>query len=173
MHDLCLQLHETSDPDWDGIPQPDWTSDAAMFLKPPGFWTSSATAVGSSDWKCWNESGPDPSLDRFYSIGGDPRILVIRSDADLLEVLRAADAISPSTSHPVAGDFEQLWQWVPQHWDAVHVPLDREPRSLIASWDCESTVWFRPHLHLALGPAPEIASDPNENNAQDAAPSRG
>ncbi len=155
MTGLPLQLHETPDPDWDGIPSPDWTPETAMFLKPAGFWTSSATLEGSSDWKRWNEGDADPRLDRFYEVSGGPRVLVLRDDRDLLQAMRDADAVSPGARHPVAGDFDRLWAWVRLHWDAVHVPGDRDRRSLVASWDCESTVWFHPHLHLALAPAPE------------------
>jgi hypothetical protein len=112
-----------------------------------GFWTSSETTRGCSEWTSWCSSEMPEAIEgrgRYaMAVRPDARVLIIDSLADL----KAMHSRFGIKNMPFMTVFD--WNAVAHYYDGVHLtsrgqdetrhshPLD------LYGWDVESTVWFK------------------------------
>lgn len=168
---LGTQVH-AAHPDWMGeLYDVEVTAEQLGFFKPEvGFWTSSLDERGRSEWLSFSEAAfgeADIAL-HYFEVQGDPRILILRGDADIEELMLQLGLklfnLDIAIRRSIQGedvplnlaaeinqswlDNAKAWEWISRNYDAVHVPADFSRRSALRPWDVESTVWFRPGAFL-------------------------
>lgn len=173
---LCLgpQVH-LAQSDWTGVLEDVSLDDCPPlpFFKPArGFWTSSLISDKKSAWTLFEGQYADfdESEVYYFEIVNEPQILVLRGNEDVDKIMGEVGQVRFDLSDLLTAEnfdgrpssvidkvlrLEQseegyglAWQWIGQHYDAVHVPVDFNRRSALQTWDVESTVWFRPSKNL-------------------------
>lgn len=122
---------------------------AGVFKPDGGFWTSSLRGDGTSAWE-----GMARAIGRVprgaalfdFEVVGAPRLLELRDEDDVSRALRGIGL----DGHLSGAAIARFWQAAPDTWDAIRVPDDHRHAGILNMWDVESTVWFRPDLHLRL-----------------------
>ncbi len=181
---LGTQVH-AAHPAWTGeLYDVEVAAEQLGFFKPDaGFWTSSLDERGQSEWLSFSATAFEDAdiVNHCFEVHGDPRILVLRDDADVeklmiqlglrlfsLDISIKRSIQGEDTPLNLAAEIKQswldnakAWEWISKNYDAVHVPADFSRRSVLRPWDVESTVWFRPGAFLL--PVPNLASSASPN----------
>lgn len=131
-----------------------------------GFWTSTRIRRDRSHWRevSWQRDRQKKPF--HFEVVGNPRILTLQTEEDVLATLKAHDAERYTTEMMVNDtadmtakaakffkalyEYHRVWVALTEEYDAVWVPRNHQRHGELYVWDAESTVWFKPETYLSL-----------------------